>query len=175
MASHVGHLALLYATGLGVLTLGAGVLVQPLARRLDDARRSRAMLVAMVSVSVGIALAAFGVALGSPWWGALAAVVLGTAYGIALVVGLMEVQRVSTPEDQAALTGVYYALCYVGLLFPTARSAGGRWLGTSSELGALSLVGLASTLVISHARDVLPPSDGRAAADARLELSGARP
>ncbi|MDA8297169.1 MAG: MFS transporter [Actinomycetota bacterium] len=174
LARQVGHLALIYATALSVLTLGAGVLVQPLARRLDDARRPRAILVGMVSVTLGIALAAFAVALGSPTWGILAAVVLGAAYGIALVAGLVEVQRISTGEDRAALTGVYYALSYVGFLLPTALSVAKGQLGTASELGAVSLLALASTLVIHRSRDLPPPGVGRPTADARLELTGAK-
>ena len=173
MASRVGHFALLYATALTVLTLGAGVLVQPLARRLDDTLRPRAILVAMATVSAGIALAALAVALRSPWWGALAAVVLGAAYGVALVAGLVEVQRITTGDDAAALTGVYYALSYVGFLFPTALSLASKWLSTASELGAVSLVALASTLVIHNANKVPPSDDGQPAVDSRLELTGA--
>ncbi|HET9077944.1 MAG TPA: MFS transporter, partial [Acidimicrobiales bacterium] len=54
MAGRVGHWALIYATALTVVTLGAGVLIQPVARRLDHAHRPRAILVAMVVVTTGV-------------------------------------------------------------------------------------------------------------------------
>ena len=127
MAHLMGHWALLYATALTVATLGAGVLVQPVARRLDHAHRPRALVASMVALSFGIGLAAFSVALASPWWGAAAAVVLGLAFGVALVSGLIEVQRLSRPDDIVAMTGIYYSLTYVGFLMPTALAVAGRW------------------------------------------------
>lgn len=148
MAPRVGHWALLYATVLTVATLGAGVLVQPVARRLDHVERPRAILAAMVTVSAGIAVAAAAVALRSPWWGVAAAVILGAAYGVALVAGLIEVQRISGAGDRAALTGVFYALSYVGFLLPALVALVGRWVPTAAELAILSALALAGTLVV---------------------------
>ena len=158
MAGRVGHWALLYATVLTVATLGSGVLIQPVARRLDHAHRPRAILAAMTAVSAGTAVAAAAVALRSPWWGAVAAVVLGAAYGVALVAGLVEVQRISRPEDRVTLTGIFYALSYVGFLLPTAVAVVGRWMSTAAELGALSVLALGCTLVILASRRVSPPA-----------------
>lgn len=174
MATRVGHWALLYATVLTVVTLGSGVLIQPVARRLDHAHRPRAIVTAMVTVSAGIAVAAVAVTLRSPWWGAVAAVVLGAAYGVALVAGLVEVQRMSRPEDRAALTGVYYALSYVGFLLPTVVAVAGRWLTTPVELGILAACALGCTLLILTAGRIGPPGDHQAVQDRRLELTGSR-
>ncbi len=176
MAPRVGHWALIYATVLTVATLGSGVLIQPLARRLDHSHRPRAILAAMVAVSAGIAVAAMAVALRSPWWGAAAAVVLGGAYGVALVAGLVEVQRSSRPEDRAALTGVYYALSYIGFLLPTAVALAGRWFSTAMELAALSALALVCTLVILASRG-MPPAGSEdhndRAGERRRDLTGA--
>src|SRR6201999_1616533 len=108
----LGSWPLLCAAGLAVATLGTGVLVQPLARRLDDAGSARAIVVSMMLMALGVAMAAVTAATGSPWLAAPVALLLGAAYGIAVVSGLLEVQRIARPEELAGLTGVYYALCY---------------------------------------------------------------
>jgi hypothetical protein len=173
MAPRVGHWALLYATILTVATLGAGVLIQPLARRFDHAHRPRAIVVAMVAVTGGIGVAAAAVRADSPEWAALAAVLLGGSYGVALVAGLVEIQRISRPDDRAALTGVYYALAYVGFLFPTALAVGGRWLPTDAELAVLTLVALTCTLVVVAGRHTRPGPGPGPAPGAGAELVGA--
>jgi len=48
----------------------------------------------------------------------LAAVVLGAAYGIAIVAGLLELQRLAKPEDLAATTGLYYVWRTSGFCSP---------------------------------------------------------
>lgn len=178
MAGRMRHWALIYATLLTVVTLGTGVLAQPVARRLDHPQYPRAIIVAMVAVSTGIAVAALSVALGSPWVGVAAAVVLGLAFGLALVAGLVEVQRVSHPDDKFALTGVYYALTYVGFLLPTAVAVAGRWAPTDLELCVLSVLALASTLLIATGWSMPPaqshPAPAHGAALAEVVSSLAR-
>ncbi len=173
MAPRMGHWSLIYATALTVVTLGAGVLVQPLGRRLDHLSRPRAILAAMVALTGGIVVAAISVALDSPWFGALAALVLGASYGVALVAGLLEIQRTARPEELPALTGVYYALSYVGFLLPTALAVAGRWMHTDLELGVLAAVALACTGVIMTGRrlpaaSAPPEATGRPARAAEL-------
>lgn len=160
LAHQMGHWSLIYATALTVITLGSGVLIQPLARRLDHPQRPRAILAAMVALPGGIALAAYSVAVGSPWLGALAAAVLGASYGVALVAGLLEIQRTAAVEELPALTGVYYAVSYIGFLFPTALALAARWMHTDVELIILALVALACTFVIAAGR-CLPAGSSR--------------
>lgn len=136
----VGDGALLFAAGLAVATLGTGVLVQPIARRLDDAGSARAIVVSMVLMTLGVAMAAVTAATGSPWLAVPVALLLGGAYGIAVVSGLLEVQRIAQPDELAGLTGVYYALCYVGFLLPATLAAIGRWVSYPTMLGGVALV-----------------------------------
>ncbi|MFJ3956944.1 MFS transporter [Arthrobacter sp. NPDC090010] len=117
-APHLGQWTLAYATGLTVLTLGVGAVVQPFVPKIDVATGGRASVVGLLAMSFGMLLAAGSAVLGSPWLGALAAAVLGAAYGTTLVSGLMEVQVIAGPADLAGLTGVYYSLSYVGFLLP---------------------------------------------------------
>lgn len=51
------------------------------------------------------------------------AVVLGAGFGISLVSGLLEVQRIARPGELAGLTAVYYSLTYVGFLLPVVLAA----------------------------------------------------
>jgi MFS family permease len=141
----VGHYQLLFAAGLAVGTLGTGVLVQPIARRLDDASSARAIVVSMGLMTLGVVMAAVTAATGSPWLAVPVALLLGGAYGIAVVSGLLEVQRIARPEELAGLTGLYYALCYVGFLFPAALAALAHWFDYPVMLGALALLAAGCT------------------------------
>ena len=47
-----------------------------------------------------------------------AAVLLGGGYGICLVSGLLEIQRIAHRDDLASLTAVFYALTYIGFAAP---------------------------------------------------------
>ena len=52
----------------------------------------------------------------------VAAALLGTAYGICILTGLVETQALADPERVAGLTGVYYSLIYVGFVLPAVLS-----------------------------------------------------
>ena len=72
----------------------------------------------MLLLVAGMALAALASSILTIWAVLVAAVVLGAGYGIALVAGLSEVQRIAQPGDLAGLTAVYYALTYLGFAVP---------------------------------------------------------
>jgi predicted MFS family arabinose efflux permease len=166
VGARLGRWSLLYATALTVATLGTGVAVQPLARRLDSRSTARAVLVSMTLMSAGVALAALTAALRSPWLGVPAALLLGAAYGIAVISGLLELQRIATPDDLAGLTGVYYALAYLGFLLPAALAGLSRWAGYPELLTALALAAVACTAVIASASTRhLPPRPDTELAD----------
>ncbi|GAB3894364.1 MFS transporter [Microbispora bryophytorum subsp. camponoti] len=124
----VGDWGLAYATGLTVLALGTGAAVQPVARWLHgdnrDAgnrearngeagkgeagkgeagtRTGRAPVAAMAVMLLGAALCAANAVLLSPWLAAVTAAVLGAGYGIAVVSGLLEIQRMAAPTTWPA-------------------------------------------------------------------------
>ncbi|MGW6460555.1 MFS transporter [Streptomyces sp. NPDC055078] len=128
-APRVGDWQLAFATLLTVVTLGSGVAVQPLAKRLDRVGSARAGLAGMALVVAGTLLCALNAGPRSLWASLLAAVVLGTAYSITMVAGLLEVQRIAPPHELARLTGVYYSLTYVGFLLPMTLSAASEVAG----------------------------------------------
>jgi MFS family permease len=95
------------------LTALSGVIVQPLARRMR-----RPGVVGLVVLGCGLALGA-GIAAAQVSWPLVAsAIVLGSAYGITLVAGLIEAQRIADPSTLAGLTAAYYALTYLGFAAP---------------------------------------------------------
>jgi len=47
------------------------------------------------------------------------AVLFGSAYGLCLVAGLVEVQRIAAPGELAGLTAAYYTLAYLGFAVPS--------------------------------------------------------
>jgi hypothetical protein len=160
VVDRVGSWGLAYATLLTVCTLGTGALVQPLAKRLDSVSTARAIVVAMVLMSAGVALSAVVAKVGLPWLGVVDGVLLGAAYGIAVVSGLLEIQRIAAAnggEDLAGLTGVYYSVAYVGFLLPSVLAAVAELAPYAVLLGGVALVTLACTgVVLASSRRHLP-------------------
>ncbi|WP_169951081.1 MFS transporter [Microbispora sp. H11081] len=156
----VGDWGLAYATGLTVLTLGTGVAVQPVARRLHRARGTgtgRAPVAAMAVTLAGAALCAADAVLLSPWLAAVAAAALGAGYGIAVVSGLLEIQSMAGPDDLAGLTGLYYTLAYAGFLLPTVLATLSAWLSYPVMLAAVAAAALACLgLVVTGSRVAAP-------------------
>ncbi|NMH95767.1 MFS transporter [Pseudonocardia sp. K10HN5] len=159
VGDRLGSWGLAYSTLLTVCTLGAGALVQPIAKRLDRVTDARAVIVSMIAMSTGLALSVVAASVRSPWLALAAAIVLGSAYGIAVVSGLLEIQRLARPDELAGLTGVYYALAYVGFLLPAALAVLSKLAGYPVLLSGLVLIALAGTAVIARSsRSHLPGS-----------------
>jgi MFS family permease len=149
--ARLGDNSLLYATLLTVSTLTTGVAVQPLARRLDSTGSARAVICSMALMTVGVLVAVVEAAIRVPWFGLVAAVVLGASYGIAVVSGLLEIQRIAAPDELAGLTGVYYSLTYLGFLLPAVLAFLARWASYPAMLAVLGTVAAACTLSITRA------------------------
>jgi hypothetical protein len=157
VGGRLGSWGLAYSTLLTVCTLGAGALVQPAAKRLDSTTSARAVAVSMVLMSAGLAVSTVAAVVRSPVVALVAAVGLGAAYGIAVVSGLLELQRLARPGELAVLTGVYYVLAYLGFLLPTLLALLSRVAPYTVLLAGLGLVALAGTAVIlRHSRSDLP-------------------
>lgn len=146
-----------YATALTVVALGVSAVVQPMAKRLDSTTSARGLLIACATLTVSVGVMALTVRFGSPWLGVAAAAVTGVGIGIALSCGLLEVQRIAGPDGLAGLTGVFYALAYLGFLTPTLMAAVTPLWPTLELFGALLVLGAGSTIVLLvHSRRHLP-------------------
>ncbi len=97
----------------------AGVFIQPVARRLDvHAAGNRAATLGLAVIGVGLVLGAVTAHAQHPWLLIPNSIVLGIGYGLCLVAGLVEVQRLAHPEALAGLTAIYYVLTYLGFAVP---------------------------------------------------------
>ncbi|MFE1170326.1 MFS transporter [Nocardiopsis sp. NPDC058789] len=112
-----------------MVALASGVLSQQVAKRVDSPHSSRAVAAALATAAVGMALAVWASAVLTIPAALVAAAVLGAAYGLLLVSGLQEVQRIAGPDRLAGLTAVYYSLAYLGFFVPAALAALTGWFG----------------------------------------------
>jgi MFS family permease len=113
-----GH-ALVFGAVVTTLSAVAGILVQPLARRMDDPHRPRRLIgTALTIVVAGLLVAAVAAASTQPAVVVVAVLVLGAGYGCCQVCGLQEVQRLARPDNLAGLTAIYQATSYLGFAAP---------------------------------------------------------
>jgi uncharacterized membrane protein len=82
----------------------------------------------------------------------LSATVLGVGYGVALVSGLAEVQRIALPRHLAGLTAVYYALAYLGFVVPAVLAVLSTVVPDAVLFVALGVVALACLVAVARAR-----------------------
>lgn len=111
--------AIAAAAGITSLTAFSAVLIQPLARRLEtQSARTRSGVVGLVLLSGGLVLGAIAAQAQQSWLLVPCAIVLGFAYGLCLVAGLVEVDRIAGKGEIASLTAAFYALTYIGFTAP---------------------------------------------------------
>lgn len=139
----IGSLGLVYATAATVVALGVSSAIQPLAKRIHSLSSARGLLVGIALIGIGLALVALAVAAQSTVLGLVANMFCGAGMGVALVSGLLEVQRIATSRDLAGLTGVFYAVAYVGFLAPTGIAAVVGATGVPLSAVFLVVIGLA--------------------------------
>lgn len=151
MIGRVRGLDVAFAGLLCLVGLGCGVAVQGLGRRIDRPGTARGTIAGLAVAIPGMALAAWVALVRDPWLSLAAAAVLGCGYGLLLVSGLLEVQRMARPGELAGLTAVFYSLSYLGFLIPAILSALHAWFdypvmfaaGAVIASGCLGLVALA--------------------------------
>ncbi|MBY6678567.1 MFS transporter [Rhodococcus sp. BP-332] len=118
MADHSGAFPIAFSALLGVVALSSGFAIQAVGRRIDTASSARAVLVALGIIVVGMVLVSVAADVLTIPMALLAAAVLGCGYGMAMVSGLQEVQRIAGPRDLAGLTAVFYSVTYLGFAVP---------------------------------------------------------
>jgi hypothetical protein len=106
----------------------------------------------MILMSAGVVVSALVASTRAPWFGLVDAVLLGAAYGIAMVSGLLEIQRIAAAaggDDLAGLTGVYYAVAYSGFLLPAVLATVAGLASYTVLLAVVALITLGCTVVVT--------------------------
>lgn len=134
------------ATGLlTALAFAGGIGVQSPARRLEARRPGAGVIAGLACSAAGAAACAGAVILGSAPLTALAALLLGLAYGLCLVSGLRQSEELAGPRDRGTVLSAYYVLAYLGFAMPYALAAVNGGLGEAGSLVALACCGAALT------------------------------
>jgi len=133
------------------LTAFAGVLIQPLARRLDaDGRRNRAAITGLLVAAVALGLAAVTAQADAIWMLVPCAILFGSAYGLCLVAGLVEVGRVAPKGGLAGLTAAYYAITYLGFAAPYLFALAAHLADYPTLLAIGAALALATAAIVSR-------------------------
>lgn len=149
VASRLHGLAMAFCGLASLVTAMSGVLVQPVARRIDRPGSRRLLVAALATMTVGLLLAALAATVLHPAVVLVAAIVLGVGYGGCMVCGLVEVTRLAAPRELGALTALFQAFTYLGFAAPFVLAAlqaiapPGVLLVAVAALALLTLVGTA--------------------------------
>jgi hypothetical protein len=154
VTTHTGGAPIAFSALLCVVTLGVGFAVQQVGRYLG-ADGLRGVVLALLLLVLGMGCAAWAAATLTIWAALIAAAVLGAAYGMALLAGLQEIQRLAGPDDLAGLTAVFYSLSYLGFGVPAVLaflSTLGATYPAMFTVGALAAMGCLAVALVGARR-----------------------
>ncbi|MGZ6693340.1 MAG: MFS transporter [Solirubrobacteraceae bacterium] len=135
----------------------AGVLIQPLARRLEAvAHGANAGTIGLFVASAGLLLSAGAAQARQIWLLVPCGLVLGAAYGLILVAGLLEVQRLAEEGGLAGLTAAFYVLTYLGFAAPYLLALASHVAGYPLLLTIAATLALGTATVLSRRVDPRP-------------------
>jgi MFS family permease len=127
---------------IGGITLPLGAIVQPVARRLDQASHLHGPVTGLLISALGLAGTAVVAWRPSMALALATAAILGTGYGILMVAGLSRIGAIAADNEFAGLVSIFYALAYVGFAAPyvvNALSQGDDYTLWFSIAGAATL------------------------------------
>jgi MFS family permease len=148
---------IVFTGALAAAALGTGLAGQRWGRRLQaatpDPHSVRPATVGLAVITGGYLLAALATARPGLAMGTAAALVLGLGYGLCLVAGLRDVERLAAPDELGGLVAVYYSLTYCGLAIPYSLALAAPHLGyPHAILAAAALAALTLLAVAANAR-----------------------
>ena len=127
-----------YAGLMTALTFAGGIGIQPAARRLAARHEHAGIIAGLAATVAGTAAGIAAVAAASRVLAGVAAVFLGLAYGLCLVSGLSQAERLAGARDRGAVVACYYVLTYLGFAVPYVVDALNGPLGRPGTFVALT-------------------------------------
>jgi hypothetical protein len=127
-----------YAGLMTALAFAAGIGIQPTARRLAARRAHTGIIAGLAAALAGATVSIAAVAQTSRILAGAAAVFLGLAYGLCLVSGLSQAERLAGERDRGAVIACYYVFAYIGFAAPYAVAALNVPLGRAGTFVALA-------------------------------------
>jgi hypothetical protein len=150
VARRIGSYSVGFAALTAVVTLSFGAAVQPLVPRIARHTGERQAVVGLLVATAGTAVLAVDARPGSPALALAAAALLGIAYGICIVAGLVEVQAMADPHSLAGLTGIYYSLTYLGFTLPVILAELARIAPYQYLLAGLTAICLGCAVIVGR-------------------------
>lgn len=141
-----GRLSVGFAGLITTITVASGIAVQPLARWLEARRRLAGEVAGLACAAAGAAAAIAVVAASSRAGAAGVAVGLGMAYGMCLVSGLRECERMAGRGEHGAVVACFYALTYLGFGAPYLVDGLTGLIGRAGTFTALAIVAAVSAV-----------------------------
>lgn len=146
LSEHLRH-PVLVAGLCALLTMGSGVVIQQLAGRIRVTSFH-----GMALAAVGMALCLAVLAAAHHGWAVfllpIAAIIMGSSYGIGMLSGLAETQAIADAEELGAATGVFYSLTYLGFFAPFILSLLGPAVGYSTAFVIGLTVAIATAVAL---------------------------
>jgi MFS family permease len=141
------------------VSFAAGVAVQPLARRLRGMTAGAAAGLGCATAGAAVGIAA--VASADRVLAAVAAALLGLAYGLCLVSGLRQAEHMAGPDERGAVIACYYAVAYLGFAVPYLAAGLAVLAGRTGAFVALTaIIGLLTAGYSARLRRGARPSEG---------------
>ena len=144
VADQVRGLTVLVAGVACLLGLGSGFAIQSVAARWHRDGTVRLLSIGLSGAAAAMALAAYAADRRALPIVLVASALLGCGYGVVLLGGLTEVQRIANPADLAGWTAVFYSLTYLGFFAPMVLSVLSPRASYPAMLGVGSVVALLS-------------------------------
>lgn len=154
------HYPIAFAGLIACITMGTGVLVQPLVTRISSSSFIPPAIFGLGLTTVGMLLSLIVVLTQNVWSVFPAALALGAAYGVMMVSGLREVQIIAPPAELGAATAIYYSLTYVGFFAPFVISFAAPKFGFVPVFVFGAIIALVSMYPVAKVAQSAVRSDG---------------
>jgi MFS family permease len=169
-----GSLSVGFAGLITAATVGGALAVQPLARRLEAHWRLAGNVAGLACAAAAAGLGIGVVATSNRLVAVACAIMFGFTYGLCLVSGLREAERLADPGEHGAVVACFYTLTYLGFAVPYLVDGVNTVLGRTGTFVALAI---AATLVAAFlaAYTARSPEPGPGVSPARARAGQRRP